>query len=120
MPICYAVPTPIYLPAMRIISTITNGYPALVYTTFAHNYVDGAIVRLNIPPHYGMQQANQLYGAILVASSTSFYINIDTTLFDVFSMPVGAHQCPQVTPVGEISSTLASAVHNVLPFPALP
>lgn len=120
MPVCYANPAPIYQPAMRIVSAISKGYPAQVTTSFDHDYHDGAIVRLNIPPHYGMQQANQLQGAILVTSSTTFLISIDTTQFDAFSQPVGAKQCANVTPVGEISSTLASAVVNVLPFPALP
>ena len=118
MPVCYAVVAPIYQPAMRIVSVITNGFPAQVTTTFAHDYVDGAIVRLIIPPKYGMQQANQLQGAIQIIDSTSFYISIDTTLFDPFSQPVGARQCSQVTPVGEIANTLKSAVVNVLPFGA--
>ena len=120
MPVCYAVPTPIYQPAMRIVSAITKGYPAQVTTTFAHDYVDGAIVRLNIPPNYGMQQVNQLQGAILVTGTTTFTIDINTTTFDAFSQPIGAKQCAQVTPVGELSYTLASAVVNTLPFPALP
>lgn len=120
MPVCYAVPTPIYLPAMRIVAAITQSNPAQVTTTFAHDYKDGAIVRLIIPPRYGMQQANQLQGAILVTGATTFTMSIDTTLFDAFSQPVGAEQCAQVVPVGELNDTLASAVNNQLPFPALP
>jgi hypothetical protein len=119
MPVCFAQRFPIYRPAMRIVSAITNAYPALITTTFAHDYVDGAIVRLIIPERYGMQQANQLQGAILIVSPTSFYIDINTTLFDPFSQPINARQCAQVVPIGEIAETLKSATVNVLPFPAI-
>ncbi len=120
MPVCYANPVPIYQPAMRIVSAITQSFPAIVTTTFAHNYKDGAIVRLYIPLNYGMPQANQLQGAIQVINSTSFYMLIDASQFQAFSQPMSPQQCAQVVPVGEVSETLASAVVNVLPFPAFP
>jgi hypothetical protein len=105
---------PIFQPAMRIIAAITNANPASVTTTFAHQYITLTIVRLDIPIGFGMTQANQLFGTIIVTSPTTFTINIDTTQFDVFVVPAGTEQYAQVVPIGEDSSTLKAATLNVL------
>lgn len=109
---------PIFQPAMRIIAAITQSNPATVTTTFAHQYINGTIVRLDIPVACGMQQANQLTGTIVVTGATTFVINIDTTLFDAFAIPVDplpqVNTCAMVVPVGEITATLAAATQNVL------
>lgn len=83
----WALEDPTYQPAMRIIESITNANPAVVITTFNHDYQTGLIVRLKIPVEQGMEQANNLYGDIEVINDTSFSINIDTTGFDTFSTP---------------------------------
>lgn len=75
---------PIFQRAMRVISNITNAYPAAVTTTTNHQYVTGMYIRLNIPDGFGMQQANQLYSKITVTGDTTFTIDIDTTLMDPF------------------------------------
>lgn len=114
-----ANPNPIFQRAMRIISSITQEFPAVVTTTFAHQYKDGMIVRLNIPLGWGMQEANQKQGTIKVLSSTTFSIDIDTTSFDAFVVSMTfpySYQYPQSIPVGEISATLSSATQNVLPI----
>lgn len=79
---------PVYQPAMRIIESVTNDNPAVVTTTFNHQYQTGLIVRLNIPLGYGMQQANQLYGPIVVTGDDTFTIDIDTTYFGPLIIPV--------------------------------
>lgn len=119
MPIYYANPTPIFQPAMRLISAITQSNPAVVTTTFDNQYKTGTIVRLDIPPACGMQQANQLTGAISVINSTSFAINIDTTLFDAFVVPTfvpHVNSAAQCVPIGEVNETLKAATQNILPF----
>lgn len=126
---CYANPNPVFQPAMRIISAITNANPALVTTSFAHNYKTGMIVRINIPPTPingysagGMTQINQLYAPIVVRSPTTFNIDINTLNFDTFSVPsvspgppAALYTCANCVPIGEISATLAAATVNVLP-----
>lgn len=118
MSFCYANPNPIFQPAMRLITAITNAAYATVTTSFAHQYRTGLIVRLDIPIACGMQQANQLTGAIIVVSPSVFTINIDTTLFDPFAIPVGVSPhvdtCAQVVPVGEINELLTEATRNIL------
>ena len=114
-----SIPFPIYQPAMRIISNITNYYPALVTTTINHQYINGAIIRLYIPQGYGMVQANHLYANIIVTSPTTFTINIDTRLFSAFTTPITYPedtQYAQCVPLGEVNSSLLSATKNVLPY----
>lgn len=117
---CYAVTNPIFYPAMRIIAAITKANPASVTTTFAHQYQNGLIVRLDIPQADGMQQINGMTGAIVVTSPTTFNFAADSTLFTPFAIPVSppphVNICAQVVPVGEINETLINATQNTLPF----
>lgn len=115
MPI-YALPYPVFKPATRIISAITNDFPAVVTTTFDHGYIDGLIVRLIIPIGYGMQAANKLFGSITVTSPTEFKIDIDTRPFDPFVIPSVQKQQAQSVPFAEDNDILAGAVQNVLPY----
>lgn len=110
---------PEFQPAMRIITNITNAFPAVVTTSFAHQYNTGLIVRLLLPPGFGMFQVNQMSGAITVIDTTSFSIDIDTRNFWVFETPVGANQYAQCIPTGEVNSTVYLATKNVLPYRAV-
>lgn len=119
MSTCYANPNPIFQPAMRLIASITNANPATVTTTFANQYKTGLIVRLDLPLAVGMQQANGLTGTITVIDAVTFTINIDTTSFDAFSIPISPghfdNTCAQVVPIGEVNEQLDQAVRNILP-----
>ena len=119
MPRCFAYMNPVFQPAMRLIAAITQSSPATVTTTFNHLYISGTTVRLDIPVADGMQQANQFVGPIIVTGPTTFTIDLDTTNFDAFAIPVspGPHEniCAQVVPVGELNSQLTAAVKNTLP-----
>ena len=108
--------TPVYKPAMRIITAITKANPAVVTTSFDHGYLDGTIVRLDVPNGFGMTQANQLFGPIVVTAPTTFTIAVDTTSFDAFAVPAGNKQYAQSIPFAEINSILTAAVQNVLPY----
>lgn len=118
---CYTEAYPIFQRAMRVVTAITNAYPAAVTTSIAHQYETGMRVRLIIPPLFGMQQANNKIGSIVVTGATSFTINLDTTLFDPFSIPEEMpeqYTCAQVVPIAEENAMLSSATQNVLPYPA--
>lgn len=121
MPQFYANPMPIFQPAMRLISAITNANPAVVTTTFANDFVLGTVIRLDIPSYIGMPQANQLTVTIInILGPTSFNINLDTTMFEPFAIPMTLPPHTNTTalavPVGEVASTLVAAVQNILPF----
>lgn len=114
-----AFPKPTFQPAMRIIASITNAFPALVTTTFAHNYATGMICRLNIPLGFGMQEANGKYGEITVTGNTTFTIAIDTSTMDPYAVSAifpYNYQSGQVTSIAENNNTILYAVRNVLPY----
>lgn len=114
----YANPSPIFQPAMRLVTAITNANPAVVTTSFEHDYRTGDIVRLYVPKWYGMRRADKLQGTITVTADTTFTIDIDTTGFNTFSIPAPVpwyvSSAPHVVPVGEINSNLGGAVQNGL------
>lgn len=116
-----AIVFPVYMPAMRIISSITKGTITIVTTTFSHGYKTGLIVRLDIPLGFGMQQINQQFAPITVTGTTTFTMPINSTNYDAFSpsavYPESA-QYGQVVPMAEQSSILTQAVQNVLPYSA--
>ncbi len=114
-----AVANPIFQPSMRIVSDITNAEEAAVTTTFAHNYITGTIVRFHIPLGFGMVQANDLYGTITVTGTTTFTIDVNTSMFDTYATPATSpldQQSSVVVAIGEVSSILTAAVENVLPY----
>lgn len=118
MAICYADPSPTFKPTRRIISAITNSNPATVTTVLDHEYVDGTIVRIYVPKADGMQQIDKMTGSITVTGAKTFTVDIDTTNFDTFSIPVGVSRhvvtCAYVIPIGENNNTLSAATRNVL------
>jgi len=117
---CFALRKPVYGPAMRLIASITNARNALVTTTFEHGYVDGTIVRFDIPPALGMIQIDQMTAPLVVTSPVSFVVPIDTTNFTPFSIPVGLSPqidvCGLVVPIGEVAETLKASLVNQLHF----
>lgn len=116
-----AQPYPVFQPAMRIITVITNAFPAAVTTSFSHQYKTGLIIRLHIPKGFGMYQADQLFAPIVVTGLTTFTIALDTRLFDAFVIPDTTPddlQSAQAIPTGEVNGTLLSSYRNVLPYSA--
>lgn len=115
----YPIPFPVYQPAMRLLVAVTNGFPAVVTTSPDHQYSTGTIVRLHVYPANGMVQANNQTGTITVTGANTFTINIDTTHYDTFVVPVlptanNTQAC--VVPIGEVNETLKAATQNVLPY----
>jgi hypothetical protein len=122
MPIV-ALPRPVYLPAMRAIIAITNSNPLSVTTSLDgivpgnHDYIDGLIIRLDIPVGFGMIQADKLFGPVTVTSPTTFTMPIDSTYFDTFVIPTTfpeSEQNAQSVPFAELNSQLTGATANNL------
>lgn len=120
MSTCYANPSPEFQPAMRLISAITQSNPAVVTTSFAHQYHTGLIVRLKVPVADGMQQIDNQQGTITVLDEVTFAIDIDAALFEPFAIPDDPNPhvdtCAQVIPIGEVNETIYYATQNVLPL----
>lgn len=115
---CIIAAGPTFEPYATVASSITNAAVPTVTTTFAHSYVDGTIVRFDIPHACGMHQLNQQTSPILVTGPTTFTISIDTTQYDTFSFPSGlgplVDRCTSILPIGELNSTLKASLVNVL------
>lgn len=85
------LPGTVVTPGTLLIEDIAKSYPMAV--TFTDNdsntYIPGMVVRLFVPEHYGMIQANNLQGEILEIDDVSFifYLNIDSRNFDTFVIP---------------------------------
>jgi hypothetical protein len=115
---------PTYQPALRMILSITQANPVVITTTFDgstpgnNQYETGLIVRLFIPTGFGMTALNGFQGDITVIDSSSFSMDIDTTQFDPFVTPAEnpGHfgTVAQVSPVGEVNSSVSQATRNVL------
>lgn len=77
------------IPGFLLITAITQAYPMVVSITNSpgNTYIPGQVVRLNIPPAYGMQQANGLQASIMSINGTDFSLNINSSLFDTFAVP---------------------------------
>ena len=134
MSTCYVNPNAYFFPSMRLIYSITKSRPAIITTTnnttvtggvlvavpAVHGYSSGLIVRLLVPEACGMQQINDFYGEIVVIDAYSFSMDIDSTGFDDFSIPVApipawADTCAQVIPFAENNASLLQATVNMLP-----
>ena len=115
---CYAVVNPTFVPAMRLISSISNAALPTITTTFDHGYITGTIVRFDLPISVGMHQLNQQTLPITVTGTSTFTIPLDTTLYEAFNVPVLTSPfidtCAQVVPMAEINSILTAAVRNQL------
>jgi hypothetical protein len=114
-----ALQYPVFQPAMRIISSITNGFPTVVTTTFNHQYQSGIIVRLVIPDGFGMPEANGLQGSIIITGDTTFEVAIDSREFSSFSYPSSFpanRQYAQVVPFATLNSEWKLATKNALPY----
>lgn len=115
---CYAQQSPAFLPARRIINSISQSSPATVTTSFDHDYETGTIVRLYINPANGMTQLQDKIFPITVTSATTFTIPTDTRRLDPFVVPGGLSRhvqtCAYIVPVGSVSGTDAGIKRNVL------
>ena len=116
MPEWYANPDPRYQPAMRLISSITQANPVVIETSFAHDYVTGLIIRINVPAYYGMRQIDKHVGKITVLSPTTFSMDLDTSKYDPFAVPASPpyyNQTATCVPVGNVLNVYDVAVRNV-------
>lgn len=118
----YLPPTPV-IPGALIIAAITQTYPMQVTFTDTdeNSYIPGQLVRLLIPIKYGMQQANGQTGEILAINSNVFYLDINATLYDPFSVPPDAQftvKPASLSPAGSRNLTFNNSTARI-PFQSL-
>lgn len=90
---------------------------AIVSTARAHGYQIGDIVRLHVPPQFGMIQADKQQVTITATpSAVTFTTNMNSLAYTAFAFPVVASYpltFAQVGPIGEITSSLLNPMRNV-------
>lgn len=115
------------IPNSLLISAITQSLPMVVSTVLFNNapnprvntYKVGMNVKLYVPITYGMYQANGLVGTILALSGNDFVLNIDSSLFDTFSIPVTPVEAPaSLSPFGSRNLEYDNSTDQV-PFQSL-
>ncbi len=115
-----ADPFPIFVPALATIIAISRDSEPRVKTQLPHTFLEGESVRILVPAEYGMRQINNKVVNISIVNDQFpdlFFIDIDSTAFDAFIVPVNPTQSAQAIPVGENALMLTGATRNVLPYP---
>ena len=91
-----------FYPDHQIITNITNEQNATVTTLSNHGYIVGQIIRIVVPIDFGMTQINGLTGTIIsIPALNQISVDINSSSFDQFSIPVVITNVPQTIPVGE-------------------
>lgn len=112
-----------FSPPRVAISAITQANPCVVSTSANHNLITGAVVRLHVPPTYGMFQLNNLVCIITVLSATSFslqtsqssqFINVDSTNYPAFSIPSNPGFTAEVLSIGSGATPSNSTPPQIL------
>ena len=118
------LPGTIQIPSSIVITAITNAFPMVVTVnvnnlTESNTYIPGQLVQLTVPMTYRMFQANGLIGEIVSVNGNDISLNIDSRLFDVFSIPAtGKLQPASLAPSGSRNLTLDNTTAQV-PFQSL-
>lgn len=93
-----------YQPFATGISSITpNGRNSIVTTDVDHGFGIGDEVLFQIPQQWGMIQLNGLSGYVTAATTDTITVDINTSTFDPFTIPVNplAGSPAQVLPIGD-------------------
>ena len=77
-----------YIPFKCTITAITQAQQAVITTAVDHGWVVGNLIQCMIPKEYGMRQLTGITGLVLAVTSDTVTVNIDTTHFDTFAIPV--------------------------------
>lgn len=113
------------VPNSLIITAITKANPMVVTATLVNTgpnprvntYQVGQNVRLFVPKSYGMYQANGLVGTITAISGETFTLNLDSSLFDTFSVPPSSAETPaSISPSGSKNLEYNNSNVNAVPF----
>lgn len=113
------------IPSSLLITAITRSYPMVITVEIGdesvadNTYIAGMCVKFFIPKSYGMQQANGLTGTITAINGSDFTIDLNSTYFDVFSVPIGNVEKPaSISPNGSRNLQYSNSTNKV-PFQSL-
>ncbi len=117
------LPGVIQIPSSLIITDISRSRPMVVSVsvdpiTASNTYIVGQLVRLTVPYNYGMFQANNLTAQIIATGSSTLSLDVDSSLFDAFSIPPSGEQPASLAPAGSRNLQYGNTTGQV-PFQSL-
>jgi hypothetical protein len=97
-----------FTPDRSSIINITQAIPAVVTTSKPHGLFLGNIVRLNVPPSYGMFQLNNISVQVVVLTDVTFacyyllspQVPVNSTGYPAFVIPTNPGFVASVIPIG--------------------
>jgi len=93
-----------YEPNRFVITAITQGQTTIVTTSVDQNFVIGQLVRLIIPPPYGIRQLNEQEAYVIsIPAANQVELAIDSSFMDPFKSSTFTTQ-PQILPIGDIGN----------------
>ncbi len=113
-------PTPV-IPGTLLVTNITNAYQAVVtiVDSIENTYIPGQLLYFVVPNTYGMTQINGQYGKIISISGLNFTTDVNSTMYDTFTIPSGPVEKPaSVTPAGSRNLQYNNFTNKV-PFQSL-
>lgn len=116
----------ILIPSSLEITAITQSSPMVISVQIDNpasqdnTYIVGMAVRLFVPITYGMFQANNLVGTIIMVNGSQFTLNLDSSHFDQFVIPSGINneQPATISPNGSRNYQYSNTSRPV-PFQSL-
>ncbi len=119
------LPGTIAIPSSLLIVAISQSFPMVITIsvdsiTASNTYIVGQLVKLVVPRLYGMYQANGLVGQINLINGSNISVDIDSTYFDPFVIPVstGAEVPASLSPAGSRNLEFNNLTKQV-PFQSL-
>jgi hypothetical protein len=76
----------LFTPFLCYISAITNASQAVVTFTANHNFTVGEIVSFRVTKPFGMFEINYMRGKVLLTTSNTIAVDIDTTTWTPFTL----------------------------------
>ena len=104
-----------YQPRRFVISAITRGITTTVTTTTDMDYVIGQLIRLIIPPTFGIRQLNEAQGYVIaIHSANQVTVDIDSRGMDAF-VSSSATTKAQILGIGDINTGYLSSTGRSIP-----
>lgn len=108
----YLPPSPV-VPMFLLISAISQSNPMVITVSTPNNYQPSQLARLNIPPDYGMPQANGITAQVLSVNGNNLTMAVNSTNFDPFVIPTQNQFTPapaSLSPAGSRNSYFQSYI----------
>jgi hypothetical protein len=112
----------IQIPSALEIIAISQSLPMMITVQIenpisqVNTYIVGMAVRLFVPYNYGMFQANNLVGTITAINGNVFTLNLDSSQFDQFTIPITGEQPATISPNGSRNYQYTNGSNQSVPF----